>query len=455
MKQNIMKHFAYVFIGCAVAIMSNIGLCGGYRNVNLSKMSTRVFSQVKKSIVMVKCDDSVGSGFIVKMEDGNKYFITNYHVFDGNATISARFLNGQELKLGQLEIASDKDLVRFRVNSDYSALDIFEEEPNVGENAFVYGNSDGGDVATDLIGKIVGVGPEKIEVSIPFVQGNSGSAVLNSEGKVIGVATYATLDVDPDDWTKANTRFTEPRRYALRLKNVSWKAVDFIAYCKKVQEDRRKESDEKKLRPEIDVTFSSPKIELRRKQGVYSADNYGLIAYVALNVMHKKDQFKLPIVRICCLLEEKTSGEKLFIDLLFDKVGEKWRSCPPVWSYGDENNGWRYSVENGRCVYFLEGLSYWRSSVIKSVKNRRLVFCSDGKNRRPGQLMRLKNPENLKILCYRYECWQNGVLVCAYDSKTESHLKQSKIPLDWYKKQKNMREFNMEICPKPYSYYSF
>lgn len=448
-----MKHFACVFIGCAVVIMSNIGLCGGYGNVNLSKMSTRVFSQVKKSIVMVKCDDSVGSGFIVKMEGGKKYFITNYHVFDGNATISARFLNGQELKLGQLEIASDNDLVRFRVNSDCPALDIFEEEPNVGEDAFVYGNSDGGDVATDLIGKIVGVGPEKLEVSIPFVHGNSGSAVLNSEGKVIGVATYATLDVDPDDWTKANTRFTEPRRYALRLNNVSWKAVDFIAYCKKVQEDRRKESEEKKLRPEIDVTFSSPKIELRRKLG-YS-DNYGLLAYVALNVMHKKDRFKLPIVRICCLLEEKTSGEKLFIDLLFDKVGEKWRSCPPVWSYGDENNGWRYSIENGRCVYFLEGLSYWRSPVIKSAKNRRLVYCSDGKNRRPGQLMRLKNPENLKILCYRYECWQNGVLVCAYDSKTESHLKQSKIPLEWYKKQKNMREFNMEICPKPYSYYSF
>lgn len=444
-----MKHFACVFIGCTVAIMSNIGLCEGYGNVNLSKMSTRVFSQVKKSIVMVKCDDSVGSGFIVKMEGGKKYFITNYHVFDGNATISARFLNGQELKLGQLEIASDKDLVRFRVNSDCSALDIFEEEPNVGEDAFVYGNSDGGDVATDLIGKIVGVGPEKLEVSIPFVHGNSGSAVLNSEGKVIGVATYATLDVDPDDWTKVNTRFTEPRRYALRLNNVSWKAVDFLAYCKKVQEERRRELDEKKLRPEIDVTFSSPTIELKKDSELFKWTHNGLIAYVALNVKHKKDQFKLPIVRICCLLEDKTSGEKLFIDLLFDKVGEKWRSCPPVWSYGDKNNGWRYSIENGRRVYFLEGLSYWRSPVIKSAKNRRLVFCSDGKNRRPGVLMSLeKDIKNFKILCYRYECWQNGVLVCAYDSKTESHLKQSKISLDWYKKQKNMREFNMEICPR-------
>ena len=398
---------------------------------------------------MVKCDDSVGSGFIVKMEGGKKYFITNYHVFDGNATISARFLNGQELKLGQLEIASDKDLVRFRVNSDCPALDIFEEEPNVGEDAFVYGNSDGGDVATDLIGKIVGVGPEKLEVSTPFVHGNSGSAVLNSEGKVIGVATYATLDVDPNDWTKVNTRFTEPRRYALRLNNVSWKAVDFLAYCKKVQEERRREADEKKLRPEIDVTFSSPTIELKKDSELFKWTHNGLIAYVALNVKHKKDQFKLPIVRICCLLEDKTSGEKLFIDLLFDKVGEKWRSCPPVWSYGDKNNGWRYSIENGRRVYFLEGLSYWRSPVIKSVKNRRLVYCSDGKNRRPGVLMSLKKDiKNFKILCYRYECWQNGVLVCAYDSKTESHLKQSKISLDWYKKQKNMREFNMEICPR-------
>ena len=71
-----MKHFACVFIGCTVVIMSNIGLCEGYGNVNLSKMSTRVFSQVKKSIIMVKCDDSVGSGFIVKMEGGKKIF---YH----------------------------------------------------------------------------------------------------------------------------------------------------------------------------------------------------------------------------------------------------------------------------------------------------------------------------------------------------------------------------------------
>lgn len=427
--------------------------------VDRKKMSRAVFATVKRSIAMVKCRNSVGSGFILMMEGRKKYFVTNNHVFDGDETISAKLLDGTKIKLGTLEIAQDMDLVRFRVDDGLSALKLAEGSPDVGEDVFVYGNSDGGGVATDLSGEILGVGPEKIEVSVPFVHGNSGSAVLNMNGDVLGVATYATLDADPNDWTKAKTRFVEPRRYALRLTSITWKPVDFLTYCKKIKQDRRDETAKKRVVPEIDASFATPKIEWVKPTG---GELGGMMAYVDLNIKSAKDHFKSPIVRVCCLLKDD-NGEKLFVDLIFDEVGKDWRCCPPVWSYGDANDGWEYSIGNDQYVYFLEGLSYWRRPIAKDVKNRRMIYCSDGKNRKPGRLLGrghsfwwsdsnvddVYRSKGVKVLCYRYECWQNGALASVYDSKSESQLRSIGIPCDWYKKQKHSDKFNLKLCPKP------
>lgn len=57
--------------------------------------------------------------------------------------------------------------------------------------------------------------------------------------------------------------------------------------------------------------------------------------------------------------------------------------------------------------------------------------------------------KGVKVLCYRYECWQNGALASVYDSKSESQLRSIGIPCDWYKKQKHSDEFNLKLCPKP------
>ena len=63
----------------------------------------------------------------------------------------------------------------------------------IGDAIVVLGNSGGGGVVTKLEGKLVGIGPDRIEVSAEFIPGNSGSPIIHvPTGKVIGIATYLT-----------------------------------------------------------------------------------------------------------------------------------------------------------------------------------------------------------------------------------------------------------------------
>ena len=45
-----------------------------------------LFSQVQDKLVIVQCDDSVGTGFVCEM-DGRRYFVTNKHVVQGQDRI--------------------------------------------------------------------------------------------------------------------------------------------------------------------------------------------------------------------------------------------------------------------------------------------------------------------------------------------------------------------------------
>ena len=83
---------------------------------------------------------------------------------------------------------------------------------------------------TNLEGTINGVGAYEIEVDVPFVGGNSGSPILDNNGDVIGLATYATLRKDPSDWVKVGTRFNDVRRYAVTFTSIEWETVDWMRY---------------------------------------------------------------------------------------------------------------------------------------------------------------------------------------------------------------------------------
>jgi len=160
----------------------------------------------------------------------SKYLVTNEHVVRGGAPLTFQMLSGGIVKTGQMEIANDLDLVRFLITDDYPSLELSGNMPAINQVVHVYGDSDGAGVTTSLMGQILGVGPDRVEVSADFVKGNSGSPVVDGKGHVIGVATYATKQNDANDWLKTGTRFNDVRRFALRPQAASWVPIESNRY---------------------------------------------------------------------------------------------------------------------------------------------------------------------------------------------------------------------------------
>ena len=118
-----------------------------------------------------------------------KWIITNEHVIHSGGTFEARAHSGQKYTIEDedyIQVGANRDLVRILLKNDCSsALEIDDVPPQINDRLYTFGNSDGGQVMTSLNGTCMGMGSDTIEVSIPFVQGNSGGAILNEKGKVV------------------------------------------------------------------------------------------------------------------------------------------------------------------------------------------------------------------------------------------------------------------------------
>lgn len=198
-------------------------------NISAKKM----FDKVQDKLVIVEGSNGRGSGFVAKDSDGVKYFYTNKHVVEGQRKIAARLLNGQEIKLGNFQYAEDCDVVRFKISDIYPALEFDLTIPMIGDKVFVFGNSAGAGVATEITGEILGVGPSSIEISNRFVPGNSGSAVLNQDGKIVAIATYVAILAEKNDWRFSGTRYADIRRFGIRIMNAKWKSCEFNDFVEK------------------------------------------------------------------------------------------------------------------------------------------------------------------------------------------------------------------------------
>ena len=186
---------------------------------------------VMQSMVIVEGDQGRGSGFILRMPDG-VYLITNAHVIQGNQKLSFKTLANQEVRVGTLEIADTVDLVRARVMDELPALPMLaqaEKSLEIGEGVIVAGNAEGEGVVREITGKVMGIGPDRVEVDATFVPGNSGSPILReSSGEVIGVATYLKIPrffrQSSQDKESAKeqpvTSLNEVRRFGYRLDTV-------------------------------------------------------------------------------------------------------------------------------------------------------------------------------------------------------------------------------------------
>lgn len=178
-------------------------------------LNAEATARVTKATYLVTTDLGQGSAFLVALH-GQVYLVTNYHVLKGASTIEcANQFDSFKITDGPIEVADDRDLVRIPMDKK----DALEINPNVttDDGVAAFGNSGGKDVVTKLDGKVLGVGPQELEVSCEFIPGNSGGPIADSQGKVAGIATYVARAGGIPDWVKQGTRFEATRRFGVRL----------------------------------------------------------------------------------------------------------------------------------------------------------------------------------------------------------------------------------------------
>ena len=187
-----------------------------------------IIHNLTDSLVFIEGATKAGSGFICTLEK-EKCLVTNIHVMNGNRNPQFTLLDGAPIQVGNAFAAVDHDVFSYLVTSGGKPIEVMknvEQNVAIGDEVLVLGNAQGQRVINAIQGTVVGIGPNLVEVSAPFVQGNSGSPVVHKKtGKVIGVATYIVERITPDGDRNAAPR-RQIRRFAYRLDTIKqWQPV--------------------------------------------------------------------------------------------------------------------------------------------------------------------------------------------------------------------------------------
>ncbi|MBR0672580.1 trypsin-like serine protease [Roseomonas soli] len=136
---------------------------------------------------------SSGTGFVV----APRQIMTNHHVAEGCAAMTARLAGGQEIPATVIAADQQRDLALLRTESDPGPVLPFRRAAEVrrGESVVTYGFplagllSSGPTLTTGDVSALAGLGDNarQIQISAPVQQGNSGGPLLDLRGHVVGV----------------------------------------------------------------------------------------------------------------------------------------------------------------------------------------------------------------------------------------------------------------------------
>ena len=149
---------------------------------------------------------SVGSGIIIGQTDSELLILTNNHVVEGNEKLTVSFVDNESVEANVKGTDSTKDLAVVAVKisdvkdstmdeiavatmGDSSKLEVGEQVVAIG-NALGYGQSVTSGIVSATERTLDGYeGGTLIQTDAAIIPGNSGGALLNSNGEVIGINT--------------------------------------------------------------------------------------------------------------------------------------------------------------------------------------------------------------------------------------------------------------------------
>jgi hypothetical protein len=185
----------------------------------------------RTSLVFVEGAGGSGSGFVCRTKDGD-FLLTNQHVVSAMPSFRLTRMDQSVIPTGPMAAAIGHDIMRFVVQGAETpliAMENVDSEATIGDDIIVLGNTEGARVIQPLRGTLLGIGPDRVEVSAEFLPGNSGSPIIHVKtGKVLGLATYL-MTSKFKEFTSADRRSV--RRFGYRIDSVKqWQGVHWPSF---------------------------------------------------------------------------------------------------------------------------------------------------------------------------------------------------------------------------------
>ncbi|MBL0886784.1 S1 family peptidase [Myceligenerans indicum] len=162
------------------------------------------FDAVQRMAVRVRnvgCDElSTGSGFAIDKHT----LITNKHVVADSSNLQVSTYDGRDIDVGTAATAALADLAIVRTRDALPSFpELAEADPEQGDDVTIIGYPSGGEL-TISSGLVIGSTRDPLNANLGEVlvtdakvePGSSGSAALDSQGRVIGVVYAKTADDD-------------------------------------------------------------------------------------------------------------------------------------------------------------------------------------------------------------------------------------------------------------------
>ena len=185
-------------------------------------LSNRI-GRIRESVVVVRSGRGHGSGFLI----APTLIVTNQHVVGGSREALIEFADGRTDRVAVLARDSNRDVALLELQTERGdPLPIRRSDLKLTEDVFAIGapldRSLSGTVTRGIVSNFVQnrFGLVEIQADVDIQSGNSGGALLDSSGNVVGI-TYAAISSSRDAATSIGVNFFIPIVDGLDHLNVS------------------------------------------------------------------------------------------------------------------------------------------------------------------------------------------------------------------------------------------